>query len=538
MITFSKLGQHGRLGNQLFQIASTIGIAKKHICGAAFQTAWVYAKYFKKPIPVFTSPVKNAHLYKEETFHYAEKKFTANQLHYVVDLFGYFQSEKYFSNALKEVKEQFTFKDEFVSQVSEKYKPYLDHTKKIIAISIRRGDYVNNHNYAQLPITWYYTALEEHFKDWKTNANVIIFSDDIEYCKLHFGNYKNVFYADNKTNYIDKTKYFSEDVFAMEQLCLMTLCDHFIIANSSFSWWGAWLGRKSFSKIIRPKEVFAGKMKENNSIKDYYPEDWICFEGKKIDLSDVTFTIPVAYDHPDRLQNTSLNVCMLQRDFDTNIIITEQFSDRFSKYEEYGCVYKKYNWPEFHRTKMLNEMAKMAKTDIVVNWDADVFISPLQILQTVESIREGADMVFPYDGRFARVGRQAWFKSLEKGLDVGIFGKTHFAGMSAEDKLSVGGAIFFKKSSFFEGGGENEYFISYGPEDVERDVRFRRLNYDVRRISGVLYHMDHWKGPNSKSHNKFHKQNHDELDRIYSLKAPEGLREYVAMWPWVKQFKS
>lgn len=535
MITFTKLGRHGRLGNQLFQIAATIGIARKNKDEYVFPN-WQYSKYFKKPHRVHTGLIKPTLIYNEPHFHYKEVDLGPR---YLNDLFGYFQSEKYWSEAVQEVKDQFQFTDEFKLSASTKFLSYnqVEVLKgEVIAISIRRGDYVNNPAYAQLSVTWYYKALETHFPKWKTDNTIIIFSDDIEYCKLHFGNYENVLYASNTFNNNDKSKYWDENKSAVEQLCLMSMCDHFIIANSTFSWWGAYLGEKAHSKVIRPEELFAGKMKANNNIKDHYPERWIIHSDDRIDLSDVTFMIPVCFDHSDRLENMALNVCMLQRSFKTNIIVGENFSDRFRKYENYGCIYKKFNYSAFHRTRMLNEMAKMSSTPIVANWDADVFISPLQILQSVESIRNGTDMIFPYDGRFARVPRMPYFKLLEKTLDVGMFGNKLFKGMMADDRLSVGGAIFFNKESFFHGGGENENFVSYGPEDVERDLRFRRLGYKVERTTGPLYHLDHWRGPDSKSHNKFHKRNHEELDLIDSFKTELALYEYTQTWPWVKQF--
>ena len=66
--------------------------------------------------------------------------------------------------------------------------------KEVIAIHIRRGDYIDNPNYVLLPITYYYLALEQYFPNWRTQYNVLIFSDDIEYCKVHFEVYNNVYY--------------------------------------------------------------------------------------------------------------------------------------------------------------------------------------------------------------------------------------------------------------------------------------------------------------------------------------------------------
>jgi hypothetical protein len=535
MITFSKFGKHGRLGNQLFQYASMIGMSLKYnqLLG---MPDWCYSKYFENYLSTNLHNVTSK-LIEEKAYNYTpiyyDHLMSGNQSN-VFDFFGYFQSEKYWQHCKEEVKKALTFNKTFKLQVQAKYQDALamnDAKKEVIAISIRRGDYVNNPNYAQIPITWYFTALNEHL-NWK-QANIIIFSDDIDYCKLHFGCFKNVYYADNNFNNTNKSLYFAENQSAIEQLCLMSMCDHFIIANSTFSWWGAYLGEKEHSIVIRPTEHLDGKLKASHDTKDYYPERWLAYAGDKIDLSDVTFMIPVCYDHKDRSQNLSLNVCLLERSFRTNIIVGENMTDRFQHYSEYASViYKRFNYQDFHRTKMLNEMAKISKTNIIVNWDADVFISPLQILYSVEKIREGqAQMVFPYDGRFARVQRIPWYKSLSESLDIGIVGNHQFKGMWASDASSVGGAIIFDKAAYWKGGGENENFISYGPEDVERDVRFRRAGFEVYRTPGVLYHLDHWRGPNSKAHNKFYDINHKELDKIYGMTKKE-LLEYIKTWKW------
>jgi hypothetical protein len=524
-ISYSKLGQLGRLGNQLFQIAATIGLAIKNNATCTFP-AWIYEKYFENPLP--RAGKIEAYSVLEPFFHYCDFKIMQS-----CNLGGYLQSEKYWQHCIPQVMEQFKFKKTYKDGIAKKYAHILK--KETIALSIRRGDFVGNPNYAQLPVNYYITALEKHFPEWR-KKHVLVFSDDIAYCKLHFQNYENFYYTESSRAHLDKSRYFSENGYAIEQLCLGSMCQHFILSNSTFSWWLAYLGETSKSKVIRPINTLAGNLKKNNDTKDYYPTRWQQHEEQKIDLLDVTFMIPVSYDHLDRKHNLSLNVCMLQRHFDTNIIIMEQGTQMFDSYQNYGCEYVRVKYKDFHRTRMLNDMARMARTSIIVNWDADVFISPAQILHTVELIRTGAaDMVFPYDGKFARVPR-TYFKTLEQHFDVGMFTGLVFKGMNHEDKDSVGGAIFFNRSKYFAGGGENENFIAYGPEDVERDARFRRLGYNVQRVNGALYHIDHFKGPNSKcSANPYDKQNHDELEKIYSF-TPEALRAYVNTWPITKEY--
>jgi predicted glycosyltransferase involved in capsule biosynthesis len=104
-------------------------------------------------------------------------------------------------------------------------------------------------------------------------------------------------------------------------------------------------------------------------------------------------------------------------------------------------------------------------------------------------LRSGTDFVYPYDGRFARVPRSER-KTITKHLDVGML-KSKYTGMNKGDMVSVGGAIAYNKKSFINAGGENENFISYGAEDLERFYRFKTLGYEVERVNGALYHLDH-----------------------------------------------
>jgi hypothetical protein len=531
MITFSKFGHMGNLGNQLFQYASMIGLANKYLYDLQLPD-WKYKEYFEAEFPVLPKHEYALMQVKEPHFHYDsdfwDAKLSLHQSSFTNDVSGWLQSEDYWIDSKEDVKAALTFKAEFVNEVVTK--SAIVNLKSAIAISIRRGDYVLNPNYYQLPITYYLHALYKFFPDWQERT-VIIFSDDIPYCKTHFVAAENVVYADGLND--------------IEQLCLMSGCKDHIISNSTFSWWGAYLGESCSGNVIRPAHHFAGKLLETSDSKDYYPCRWLEFdhEEQKFDLSNVTFTIPVAYDHIHRKQNIELNICMLQRDFKTNILIGEQgLNPKFAALQQY-CRYRHFfGMAEFHRTKMLNEMARMSNTEIIVNWDADVFLPPLSILLAVESMvpvcsMESAQVVYPYDGRFARVER-TWFKPLEKMLDVGIFQNRKFPGISAhDDKLSVGGAVFFNKKAFIEGGMENEKMISYAPEDRERFLRFTTLGYKVKRINGPIYHLDHYRGPNSSGANVHFKKNHKLYEEQKKLSKEELLQE-VSTWPWLRTHHS
>lgn len=269
MITFSKIGKKGNLGNQLFQIASTIGLANKNNREFSF-LLWKYQNSFKNKLPVLASDFTDfVNIEEEEYNHYQWNFGTKNY-----DINGWLQTEKYFDREL--TKHYFEFSDSLIEKISKQYHKAFE--KRTILISIRRGDFVNHKDYFQTPIKYYLNSLAEFFPEWD-NCNLIILSDDIKYCKYHFSFLENAFFGDRLNE--------------AEQLCLGTMCNDFIISNSTFSWWTAWLGEKSDSKIIRPLKNFDGQKSLELNDKDYYPERWIKYNhlDQKIELKDLVFHI-------------------------------------------------------------------------------------------------------------------------------------------------------------------------------------------------------------------------------------------------------
>lgn len=519
MITMSSLGINGRLGNQLFQCASLIGLSKKYNQELQLPE-WKYAQYFTSEFPVLKQELTNAREVLEPTFqHVPDWPYIEENEN--VDIKGYLQSEKYWIDNKQDIKQAFTFREDFKRQVKMQLSGKNVFGKETIAISIRRGDYVDNPNYELLPITYYILALFEHFSNWR-ECNIIIFSDDIPYCKVHFDCLENVRYSVNNSD--------------IEDICLMSQCDHFIISNSTFSWWGAYLGEKQGSKIVRPNYLFNGKLLQKNDSKDFYPERFITFEHKqengeckKIDLRDCCFMLPVFYDHQDRKENLDLCIDILKRNFDTEIYVFEQGQEKKFDYVKVNLYhFDEYNGV-FHRTKMLNDMAVNTDKAILFNWDVDVFIAPLQIYETAYKIRQGADMVYPYEWAFARFPR-TWYGSLNHHKDIGIVGDKKFNGMNSSDVISLGGVVAFSRKSYIEGGGENENFISFGPEDVERMLRFDKLGFKLQRTFGVLYHLQHFIGDNSSARNLHFRRNNAELETIRNL-TKEQLQEQILTWP-------
>lgn len=265
MITFSKLGKKGNLGNQLFQIASTIGIATRNGHNWFFPE-WEYKNSFYKNIPV-GYPDSDFQKIKEKKLSFYEWKIGKSNY----DLEGWMQSEKYFEANL--TKEIFSFNPELKEKTLQKAQ-YLLRNKPLL-ISIRRGDFVYHPLYFQLSFKYYLLGVINHFPDWE-KRNLIFTSDDIEYCKFHFGHLKNSYFLENKS--------------PIEQLIIGSHCADFVISNSTFSWWIAWLGEKNGSKIIRPFKNFSEK-KGHLDDSDFYPERWILFDHRKKSIPTKYFKI-------------------------------------------------------------------------------------------------------------------------------------------------------------------------------------------------------------------------------------------------------
>lgn len=258
MIGYNHLGRNGRLGNQMFQYAALRGIAAKHeyeftIPESSFNDEWNEHQLFQ----AFTlSSLKNIG-YVEEKFY----KETDGHLHifdddYVKDcpdnvsLYGFFQTEKYFSHISESIREDFTFKSDILDPCKDEFK-----FDEIISLHIRRGDYVNKSYYHPLCDLEYY---ENALKKFSSDIPVIIFSDDPSWCKR-----QDLFSSDRFM--------VSDTGWNLIDLCLMSMCSHHIIANSSFSWWGAWLSGSE--KVIAPKRWY-GPAAQGILTPDLIPERW------------------------------------------------------------------------------------------------------------------------------------------------------------------------------------------------------------------------------------------------------------------------
>jgi hypothetical protein len=234
MISFKNLGNMGRLGNQLFQIATTISLAVENNEEYMFPE-WEYSSYFSLT-RCFSNNIPNLETYKESGFVYTPIPYRPN-----LNLEGFFQSEKYF------IRSQDIIQNLLTPKVGGPIQ--WDHT----AVHIRRGDYLNlKQEYVQLGMDYYSKAMQ-----MTATKNYIIFSDDMAWCKANFQ-------GDNIT--------FSEGKSPVEDLALMLSCEHTIIANSSFSWWGAYLNKNPSKIVIAPQRWFGPNLPHDT--RDLLPSQW------------------------------------------------------------------------------------------------------------------------------------------------------------------------------------------------------------------------------------------------------------------------
>lgn len=279
-IGYNRLGSNGRLGNQMFQYAALRGIATNR--GYEFMIPPPDDKYeanyglfdcFKMESVIPKNfgfvPHKFAS-YKLPEFRFYEDFF--NECPDDCNLDDYFQSCKWFDNVKDLIRSDFTFKNEILEPCMEMIKD----VGECISIHVRRTDYVNLQSYHPICSLDYYVSALEEFSD---NMPVLVFSDDIEWCgqqEIFSGDRFLLSQNEERYNHLHKDAdgQMRHSLVPDTDLCLMSLCSHNIIANSSFSWWGAWLNNNPNKKIVAPDRWFGDAAKISDT-SDLVPLEWI-----------------------------------------------------------------------------------------------------------------------------------------------------------------------------------------------------------------------------------------------------------------------
>ena len=188
-----------------------------------------------------------------------------------VNLHDYFQTEKYFKNIEDTIRSDFTFKKEVVDTCKD-FLSTLPEEK--IFMHVRRGDYVNHPDqHPALPISYY----EESYKKFD-DPTVLVFSDDLEWVKQQeFFQGDNFLISEVDVRYdhlSDNIDGQGNSLIPFYDLYMMTQCNGAVIANSSMSWWRAWLQKNTTLPIVAPTPWFGKTALENIDPKDLIPDDW------------------------------------------------------------------------------------------------------------------------------------------------------------------------------------------------------------------------------------------------------------------------
>lgn len=246
-ISYYKESDYRNYGLSFFNIQEDIA-SKEEI--QKYKNTW--RKIFNKILPPYQrSVITNfQHQYDQNILRLKDNKY----------LHGYWQNEKYFIDIANIIKKEFTPKNAINPQVQELLKSHP--SKNIVSLHIRRGDYLSSNKfsriYALLDLEYYTNAIEM-IKTKVDNPVFFVFSDDIVWAEQNLSPFPCVFIS--KIGLTDH-----------EELIMMSKCQHNIIANSSFSWWGAWLNNNPDKIIISPQKWFND---ESISAKEITPNSWM-----------------------------------------------------------------------------------------------------------------------------------------------------------------------------------------------------------------------------------------------------------------------
>jgi len=274
-IGYNRLGSNGRLGNQMFQYAGLRGIAANRGFDWMIPTPNSYGDsnyglfdcFEMKSVTEENYGIVNFQSITTGQFHFNEEFF--NLCPDNINLHDYFQSEKYFNNISNIIREDFTFKKDILEPCLE----ILNDLKNPIFIHVRRGDYVNQpDNHPVCPISYYKKSLEK----FDSESPVLVFSDDLEWCRENFIEDRFLIPTENLiyTHTADTNDGRVRSFIPYYDLCMMSLCSGGIIANSSMSWWGAWLIENPTQPIVAPSKWF-GKNYSHYDLSDLIPKRWV-----------------------------------------------------------------------------------------------------------------------------------------------------------------------------------------------------------------------------------------------------------------------
>ena len=250
------------IGNQLFCVATTLALANDNNTIAVFPDLnfYPYELYGRSIFHKLNKGVFDKSFVQHT---YTEKPYSStiyNKIEYKKNMciHGHFQSYKYFHNYEKQLQEAITLPDFYTKTLDEKYGHLYN--KKTVSLHYRRKDYLKfKQIYPPLGEDYYLNALSK-VGEYDT---IVLFSDDMKW-------------VENNTDYLPGKKVYVEGEMDFVDLYLMSKMKNNIIANSTFSWWGAYLNKNENKKVVAPWNWFGpGRVSDNHKETiDLIPESW------------------------------------------------------------------------------------------------------------------------------------------------------------------------------------------------------------------------------------------------------------------------
>ena len=271
-------------------------------------------------------------------------------------LVGDWQCENYFIDIENVIREEFTLKKELLPDINH-WIDKINSTNCAVALHIRHGDYAFDpkfrHLFGILPINYYKTCVDMLKKKFGA-ITVFIFSDDLEWVKANLN-------LNVPMEFVDDVPRDSEEIY------LMSLCKHNIIANSSFSWWGAWLNRNPNKKVFVPDPWFRMPVGHKDIVPKNYTKVTVDFnQGPDIDIPPVFSFVIFIENEASTIVQTFDSILSQNYKFYEVIIIDNNSTDRSSKI----CNQIAKKRPNFHYKRIEND-----KINKFVAWNMGIDIS-------------------------------------------------------------------------------------------------------------------------------------------------------------------
>lgn len=372
------INMKGRLGNNMFQYATAYAYAKRHGKQLKIIDAKRILNTFNIENRIVYNEIRTSNdfaFYETNRSFLFENEMYNSKYRY---LDGYFQNENYFKEYRSDILKLFKFKNKLEGD-NEKLALEIQN-KNSVAVHIRRGDYLHNAKNDILSNHYYLKAMD-YIAQQIENPYFYIFSDDTRWVKNNL-----------KVKYSYKVVENNQGSAASHDMHLMSLCKHQIIANSTFSWWGAWLNENS-NKIVVAPQVWLTDKEAYEDTKNVVPKDWIrikekadiavVFMDEKIDLESVKKNFDkyfLTFDRKEYVTKDKINI-LDGNNFDYVFIVGkayplgEEVNYSIVPYGDEYTIYGQYNGKGI-------ELSEKNKKDII---GIKGFLTKEQIKTIIES---------------------------------------------------------------------------------------------------------------------------------------------------------